>query len=169
MAVIVAWGVLLAWIRSQGSLVQALHVTVHSKIGWGICFFGTIAVSRTFGPVIRGPGGRAAISVLLSIASTACLYVIWAHYRTVYQPFKIGLDHRFPHPDPAIVALLRWFQSRQPPLPPGTHRMHGAFPEVQFVLGILVLVSVCMTGFLLGLLWNRPEGEKPKPTETFYI
>ena len=129
-------------------------------IAWGLCLFAAIACARLFGPVINGTGKRATASALLAISFGASLYLIWAHYRTMNQPWVFGMDHRFPYPDPAVEALLKWFHDRRPPLPPGSFNLHGVFPEVGFVLGLLILASVSLTGTLLGVLWNRPDGNK---------
>ncbi len=153
MTAIIAWGILLAWVRSQGSLGYALQVAASSVIGWGFSFFTAFAVVWKFGPSLRGIGGRRAASVLLAIMSAATLYLIWAHRRTL--DFIMGLDHGVPYPDPWIRRLERWFDARHP-VTPGSLKMHGEFYRVAFVLGMLILIFAGATGFLLGLLWNRP-------------
>ena len=91
--------------------------------------------------------------VLLAIVLAATLYLIWAHHRTWY--FANGLDHGIPYPDPWIIRLERWFDARHP-VTPGSLKMHGEFYRVAFILGLLILIFAGATGFLLGLLWNRP-------------
>jgi hypothetical protein len=154
MAIVATWGILLAWVRSQGSLGYSLIVASHSIVAWGLVLITAFAVARVFGPIVRGPGARAIVSGLFAIALLASLYLVWAHHRAMYE-FVYGLDHGFPYPDPAINALLRWFEARHP-VPPGTLRLHGEYPRVGFVLGILVLVFMSLSGWLVGVLWNRP-------------
>jgi hypothetical protein len=73
----------------------------------------------------------------------------------MYMYFS-GLDHGFPYPDRAINALERWFNARRP-VPPGYLKLHGEYPFVGFVLGILVLGFCGLTGLLFGVLSNRPD------------
>src|SRR4051794_29705341 len=113
MALITAWGVLLAWVRSQGSLGYALVVASHSTVAWGLCFFTAFAVAWSYGPIVRSRSARVTVSTLLAIAAMASLYLAWGHERAMYEYIR-GLDHGLPYPDPAINALERWFDARYP-------------------------------------------------------
>ena len=66
------------------------------------------------------------------------------------------LDRGFPYPDRAINALERWFDARRP-VSPGSLKLHGEYPLVGFVLGMLVLGFCGFTGLLFGVLSNRPD------------
>jgi hypothetical protein len=160
MAIVAAWGVLLAWIRWQGSLGGVLVVVSHSVIAWALCLIMAFAIARVFGPILRGSVVRGIVWGLLAVAILASLYLVWAHRRATYD-FVYGLDHGFPYPDPAIIALLQWFDARYP-ASPGSLKMHGEFPRVSFVLGMLVLVFMSVTGGLAGVLSNRPEGSRSR-------
>jgi hypothetical protein len=157
MAMILAWGILLAWICSQGSVGYALVVVSHSIIAWGFCFVSAFVVPRIFGPIVRGRGGRALVSSCLTIAVLASLYVAWGYHRAIYDSLG-GLNQGLPYPDPAINALLRWFDARNP-VHPGSLKVHGEFPRVTFVLGMLVLIGASLSGFLLGILCNQSKAE----------
>jgi hypothetical protein len=154
MAIVAAWGILLAWVRSQGSLGHALTVASHSIVAWGLVLITAFAIGQVFGPIVRRPGARAAVSGLLAVTLLASLYLVWAHHQAMYE-FVHGLDHGFPYPDPAINALLRWFDARHP-VHPGSLKLHGEYPRVGFVLGILALVFMSVNGWLVGVLWNGP-------------
>jgi len=160
MAVIAAWGMLHAWIRWQGGLDGALTVVSHSVIAWALCLITAFAVARFFGPIVRGSAVRATVSGLLAVALLATLYLAWAHHRAMYK-FIFGLDQAFPYPDPAINSLERWFDARRP-VHPGSFKLHGEYMTVGSVLGKLVLVGVSLSGFLVGALFNRPQGAPPE-------
>jgi hypothetical protein len=155
MAVIVVWALLLVWIRSQGSFFYALVVVSHSVTAWGLCLIAAFGVARVFGPAVTRPVVRAALSALFTVALLVSLYLTWAYHRAMYD-FIHGLEYRFPYPDPAINALERWFDARRP-VPPGCLKLHGEYPLVGFVLGMLIVVGVSSSGFLFGTLSNRPE------------
>jgi hypothetical protein len=166
MTLILAWGILLAWVRSQRSLGHVLAAVSHSIIAWGLCFVSAFALAWVFGPIMRGRGGRATVSSVLTIAVLVSLYVAWAYHRAMYD-FVDGLNQGFPYPDPAIARLLRWFDARNP-VRPGSLKVHGEFPRVTFVLGMLVLIGVSFAGFLLGINYKQPKsqwhelGDSPK-------
>jgi hypothetical protein len=153
MGVIVAWGALLAWVRSQRSVDAALSAASGSSIAWAVSFLATFALARKVGPTVRGLGGRSTVSVLLAIVLAAMLYLVWAQYRAL--DFIHGLDLDFPYPDPWINRLERWFDARHPAH--GGLKLHGEYYRVAVVLGMLILVFAGATGILIGLLWNRPE------------
>jgi hypothetical protein len=154
MAVIAAVGLLLAWVRSQGSFRYALIVASHSVVAWGLCLVTPIAVARVFGPSARGRRGRVVALSLLAIVLPVSLYLAWGQYRTMHV-FESGLelDRGFPYPDRAINGLARWFDARNP-VTPGMIKLHGEYPAVGFILGMLALGFTCLTGFLLGVLWK---------------
>jgi hypothetical protein len=151
LAIIAGWGVLLAWIRSQGSPWSALIVVQHSIIGWGLFLGMAFAIARRFGPIVRGSGARAMLWSLLAIAVLVSLYLAWSHHRTTHE---LIFDRSFPYPDPAIWALERWFDARHP-VPRGFLKYHGELPRVAFVLGMLIIAGVSVSGFLLGVLSKR--------------
>src|SRR5262249_47573583 len=142
-----------AWFRAQGSLGYALVVVSHSIIAWGLALVTALAMARRFGPIIRGTARRAAVSGLLAITLLASLYLAWGHHRAMDE-YIHGLDHGFPYPDPAINKLERWFDARHPLPPGGFIKLHGEYPRVGFVLGILVLVFMSASGWLIGVLSN---------------
>ncbi len=76
LAIIAGWGVLLAWIRSQGSPWSALIVVQHSIIGWGLFLGMAFAIARRFGPIVRGSGARgdASGAYLLSPCWSRCTW-----------------------------------------------------------------------------------------------
>jgi hypothetical protein len=155
MAVIVAWALLLVWIRSQGSFFYALVVVSHSVTARGLCLIAAFGVARVCGPAVTRPVVRAALSSLFTVALLVSLYLTWAYHRAMYE-FIHDLEYRFPYPDPAINALERWFDARRP-VPPGYLKLHGEYPLVGFVLGMLIVVGVSLSGFLFGTLSNRPK------------
>jgi hypothetical protein len=154
MAVIIAFGALFAWVHEQGSWSQALVQASHSIIAWGLSFLAAFGFARWFGLAIRTSGVRTLVSVLRALALAAALYLAWGHIRAC--SFADGLDHGFPYPDRAIIALERWFDARRP-ASPGSLKLHGEFPTVAFLLGSLVLVLSGGAGFLSGLLATRPD------------
>jgi hypothetical protein len=157
MAVIAAVGLVLAWVRSQGSFGYALIVASHSVVAWGLCLATPIAIARVFGPAIRGRRGRFAALSLLAIVLPASLYLAWGQYQATHVlESGLELDRGFPYPDWVINALARWFDARNP-VTPGMIKLHGQQHNVGFVLGMLKLVFTSLTGFLLGVLWNRPQ------------
>jgi hypothetical protein len=162
MVLVVAWGLFLGWVRFQGSWSYALIVAAHSFIAWAMSFAAAFALARMFGPTVRGPVGRAVVSVLLALALVATLYLAWAHLRS--RDFASGLDHGLPYPDPGIIALERWFDARWP-VSPGHIKLHGEFHTVAFTLGTMVLILAGMAGGLSGLLSNRggQEGMRTRP------
>jgi hypothetical protein len=155
MAIVAAWGLLLAWVRAQGSFGYALVVASHSIIAWGLSLIASLAMARRFGPVVRGTLVRATVSGLLAFALAALLYLAWAHHRTMYE-FVNGLEHQFPYPDPVINRLERWYDARHP----GRFKLHGEYHRVGSVLGILVLVFMSVSGWLIGMLSNRPASPR---------
>jgi hypothetical protein len=153
MAVIAASALTLAWVRSYDSLGYALVVVSHSIVAWGLCLALAIVVARAVGPAVRARRGRVAVSGLLALALTASLYLAWAHHRAMYL-YGDGLDQGFLYPDRTINALERWFDARRP-VPPGMLKLHGEYPLVGFVLGVLALGFSGLTGLLFGVLSNR--------------
>jgi hypothetical protein len=162
MAVIVALGALFTWIRSQGSLYQALAVASHSIIAWGLSFFAAFALARWFGLAARTSGVRTTVSILRALSLAAALYLAWGHMRAWF--FIYGLDHGLPYPDRAINALERWFDARRP-VPPGSVKLHSEYLTVAFILGLLVVLLAGGAGLLSGLLANRPDGPVREPTD----
>ncbi len=146
MVVIAAWGVLLAWLRWW--VAYALVVTAHSEVAWSLCFMASFAFGRTFGPAVHGCAARAAVSGLFAAALLATFCAAWAHHRAMYQ-FVFGLHEPFPYPDPAINAMLRWFDARNP-VHPGSLKLHGEYMTVGFVLGLIVLLGWSVCGLLIG-------------------
>lgn len=164
MVVIAAWGMMLAWVRSQGSFDNALFAVQHSSYTWGLCFAMGIAIARGFGPAVCGRRGRMAVSGLFVVVFLASAYLAWGRYRAIAMTMYVQrLPHRFPYPDGAINALERWFDARRP-VPPGTLKLHGEYPRVGLVLGMLGLGFTSLNGLLLGVLSNRPEGT-PQPID----
>jgi hypothetical protein len=164
MAVIAVSALTLAWIRSQPSFGYALIVVSHSIVAWGLCLALAIVVARAFGPAVPARRVRVAVSGLLALALTASLYLAWAHHRAMYL-YVHGLDQGFPYPDRAINALERWFDARSP-VAPGMFKVHGEYPLVGFVLGVLVLGFSGLTGLLFGVLSNRRGDDLIKREES---
>ena len=157
MAIVAACCALFAWIHSQGSWHYALIVATHSFIAWVLVFIASFAIARGISPSIVEPRGRATISRLIAASLLASLYLEWAHQRAMVE-YIHGLEHAFPYPDPMINALERWFDARKPVPPGGFIKLHGEYPRVGFVLGLLILVSMGVMGSLVGVLWNRQKG-----------
>jgi hypothetical protein len=69
-----------------------------------------------------------------------------------------GLDQGFPCPDPVLDSLERFYDAGNPLHSGGYVKAHGAYPRphVGFVLGMLVLVFMSLTGLLVGVLTNQP-------------
>jgi hypothetical protein len=155
MVVIVAFGVLFAWVRWEGSWDRALVRASYSEIAWGLSFLAAFAFARWVGMAVRSSGVRALVQVLRALLLAAALYLAWAHSRTRYFIF-LDPARGFPYPDRSIVRLERWFDARRP-TPPGFIKMHGEFYTVAGVLGLLVLLLSGGAGFLSGLLANRPS------------
>jgi hypothetical protein len=104
MAIVVACGLLFAWIRSQGSTDYALSVAANSYVAWALCFLVALCCARRFGPIIRQSTIRATLFVLsVSIFATG-LYLAWAHRRASYVIY--GLNERFPYPDSARTIRI---------------------------------------------------------------
>ncbi|AGA28662.1 hypothetical protein [Singulisphaera acidiphila] len=163
MAVVVALGIILAWVRAQGSLSYALIVVSYSFVAWGFSFAIAFTIARVFVPAVRGHRRRAGVSSLLVIGLVASLYLAWGHNLAMHQ-YLFGLNRRFPYPDLAINTLERWFNARRP-VPPGTMKLHGEYPVVGIVLGMLVIVFTSFSGFLLGVLLTRQGGQEPVVSE----
>jgi hypothetical protein len=155
MALIAAFGALFAWVRWQGSWYRALRAASYSGIAWGLSFPAAFAFARRFGSAVRSSGMRTLVEVLRAVFLVAALYLAWAHIRTLNFVF-IDLPHGFPYPDRAIVGLERWFDARRP-APPGSIKLHGEFYTVAFLLGSLVLALSAITGYLSGLIADRPD------------
>jgi hypothetical protein len=153
-AVILAWGVLLAWVKVEDALGYPGLPAPPSPIAWGLCSFTAFAVAWSFGPSLRGRGARTAVSVVLAAVLAVTIYVAWAHYRVRYFSYYT-FDKDFPYPDPWIGALYRWFDVRNP-VPPGSLKVHGEFPRVTWLLGTLISILAAVAGLLLGLLWDQP-------------
>jgi hypothetical protein len=129
-----------------------LIVASHSVVAWGLCLVTPIVVARVFGPSVRGRRWRFAALGLLAIVLTVSLYLAWGQYRAMHVfESRLELDRGFPYPDRAINALERWFNVRRP-VGPGMLKMHGEYPTVGFILGMLALGFTSLSGFLLGLL-----------------
>jgi hypothetical protein len=158
MVMVAASGLVLTWVRSQGSLSYALIVVSHSIIGWGLSLITALAMARCFGPVVRRTAVRATCSTLLTFVLFALGYLVWAHYRTMYE-FVNGLDHGFPYPDLVINNLAKWFDARYPARP-GSLKLHGEYPRVGFVLGIFVLVFSSASGWFIGVLSRGPASSR---------
>jgi hypothetical protein len=159
MVLVVAWGVLLGWVRFQGSWSYALVAASYSFIAWALSFAAAFALARRLGPTIRGRAGRAVASVLLTVAWAVALDLAWAHLRS--RHFSDGLDRGLVYPDPGIIALERWIDARRP-VPPGNLKLHGEFPTVAFALGMMVLILAGVVGWLSGLLSSRRDEEGTK-------
>ncbi len=155
MAVTAVLGCTLTWVRSQGSFGYALIVVSHSVVAWGLGFALAVATARAFGPAVRGRRVWLAVWSLLALVISASLYLAWGHHRAMYL-YGFGLEHGFPYPDPAINSLERWFDARRP-VPPGSLKLHGEYPLVGFILGMLVLSLVSLAGLLVGVISNRPQ------------
>jgi hypothetical protein len=151
MVVIAALGLVLAWVRSQGSFGYAMIVASHSVVAWGLCLVTAIVIARVFGPTVRGRRGRLAVLGLLAIVLPASLYLAWGQYRTMHVfESRLELDRGFPYPDRAINGLARWFDARNP-VTPGMIKLHGEYPAVGFILGMLALGFTSLSGLLLGM------------------
>ena len=163
MAIIVAWGLLLAWIRSQGSTGYGLIVAADSYVAWGLSFLIAFACARRFGPILRESRAQATVSAIVALVAAAGLYLAWGHRRAFYifNPLQKG----FPYPDPALNALDLWFEARHPlPRGTGSMKLHGEWNRVTVVVGTAVLVTVGVCGLLVGVPSNRPKEEKmPMP------
>jgi hypothetical protein len=164
MTYIIAWAALLYWLRLQRSLSYALVVASHSLIVWGLCLLMSFALSRRFGPTVRGCGRRV-LTLLLVPALVALLYLTWAHHRVAWGYWS-DLTHGFPYPDQVINALERWFDARYPVTTPGSFKVHGEYPRVAFVFGLLVIALLAVTGTLLGLLFPRQLRSGPRELDS---
>jgi hypothetical protein len=158
MAIIVAWALLFAWIRSQGSIHYAQVVAANSYIAWALSFLVAFACARKYGPILRGSRGRATVFVLVAPVVAVALNLAWGHRRAYYD-FVNGLEEGFPYPDQALNALDLWFEARNP-VPPGSLKLHGEWNRVTLVLGTAVLVMAGVCGLLAVVLSNRSRGEK---------
>ena len=162
MAIAAACSALFAWVHSQGSWHYALIVASHSFIAWVLVFIAAFAIARGIGPFVGAPRGRATISRLIAGTLIASLYLEWAHHRAMDE-YIHGLERTLPYPDPMINALERWFDARNPLPPGGFVKLHGEYHRVGFVLGLLILASMCVMGGLVGVLWNRPDDRDGGP------
>jgi hypothetical protein len=162
--VIAALGLVLVWVRSEGSFGYAMIVASHSVVAWGLCLAAPFAIARVFGPSVRGHRGRVVTLGLLTVVLPVSLYLAWGQYRAMHVfESRLELDRGFPYPDRALNAFERWFNVRRP-VGPGMRKMHGEYPTVGFILGMLALVFASLTGFLLGAIsksltshLNRPN------------
>ncbi len=152
---IIAIAVLLAWVRWQGSIDQALAVISRSSQASGICLLLAFLSARVSGPTIRRGGARGVVLGLLISSFLAATYLGWAHYRATYHA-DLRLDSGFPFPDAAINALERWFDARRP-VAPGSLKLHGEFPTVVFILGMCALAFTTLIGIFAGLLLRPME------------
>ena len=168
MAIIVACGLLFAWIRSQGSVEYALIDAANSYFAWALCFFVTLTCARRFGPIVRHSTVRATLSMLSALIIAAGLYVAWSYWRATYMVF--GLIERFPYPDPALIALDLWFEARHP-LPPGSTsiKLCGEWDRVRSVLGLACMAVAALGGLLLGVLSNRPKEQSMSVARLFSL
>jgi hypothetical protein len=143
MAVIAAWGILLAWVRWQGGFYQARNVAAYSTIVLALCVIPAHAAGRFLSPDVRRGRTRTALSGIFAVFLLATIYLAWAYHRTMYL-FVYGLDRPFPFPDPAINFPERWFDARNP-VGPNMLKLHGEYMTVGWVLGMSVLagISVC--------------------------
>jgi hypothetical protein len=160
MAVIIVWGVLLAWVQAQGSLgyasLMVSHRVEYLVIAWGFCFLAAFAFARKFGPSIRGRAGRITVLGLLAMVLGAMVYLAWAYCRAKFL-FVSDLDRGAPYPDPWINALERWFDARHPARP-GTFKLHREYYIVAWALAMLILIFAAMAGLLSGLLREDRPG-----------
>jgi hypothetical protein len=138
----------------------------HSTFGWAVGFITAMVIARQIGPSVRGPRLRRVVFALLMFFSLATLYTAWGHRRATFD-FVFGLDHGLPYPDSLIIAMMQWFDARHP-APPGSLKVHGEFPRVSFVMGMLVFVGMCFCGFLAGVVTKRWVAvvERSDTTET---
>jgi len=160
MTAVVASALLFAWVGEQGSFAYALIVAVHSLAFWTVVLAGSFSLARAFGPTVRS---RAAGRWSWSLAVTSMIgtaYLAWGMYRTTYQLEWLGRG--FPYPDPAIIALEHWFDARHPIRTPGSLKLHGEFPRVEFAIGLAIVALLAVDGLLLGLLAIPPDrGRSP--------
>ncbi len=154
MAIILAWSLLLAWVRSLGSIDSALIVATNSYIAWALSFIVALACARRFGPIVRGSWGRATGFVLVALIVAVGLYLAWAHRRAFH--IVDLLQEGPPYPDPALNALDLWFEVRHP-VPRGFLKLHGEWNRVALVLGTTVLVLAGVSGLLAGALSNQSK------------
>jgi hypothetical protein len=132
--------------------------TSHSFVAWLLGFITAFAIARTFCPFVRGTRARATISRAIIVALLASLYLEWAHHRAMSGDLR-GLVGAFPYPDRFIDGLGRWFEARNPSPSPEFVKWPGVRPRVGFILGVLVLISTSLLGWLVGMLWSQPRGK----------
>ena len=153
--VFVALGFFLAWLRSLGSMSYALIVVSHSPLAWLSCLAASFSIARRNGSVIHGRKSRVVLMILFVGIFINVFYLAWGHYRAM-NVNVFGLDRGFPHPDFAVNSLERWLNFRRP-VPMRTVKLHGVYPLVGLILGVLLLISMSASGLLLGTLLNRPK------------
>ena len=152
MAAVIASGLLFAWVREQRSVVYASVVIAHSPVAWLASGTGFFIIARKSALAIRGRAGRSLMTLSCVLLTCTVAHLSWGDYRTIHRVNWLGRD--FPYPDRAILALERWFDSRHPPTRPGSLKIHGEFPRVEYALGVAILILVTIDGLLIGLRAN---------------
>jgi len=156
MAIVIASAFLFAWVRATGTIPligYAWHALIdapESPGSWGVALAGSYALTRAFGPTIRSRAARRLSWTLAAASLIVTAYLAWGMYRTTYQLEWLGRG--FPHPDPAIITLERWYDARNPLRTPGSLKLHGEFPRVRFAIGLATVVLLALDGLILGML-----------------
>lgn len=146
----------LAWVDSLGPLlVMPAVLATQSILGWAVASVAGYGVACAAGWKIRSPGRRVDARLAFVLLAVVTAYLAWAFHRCESYS-SLLVDAKFPYPDQMINACERWVDARRP-LPPQSRliKIHGEYPLVTLILGILVLAHTAILGCLAGCLAGR--------------
>ncbi len=159
MTIILVCGLLFAWDHSQRRLGgTALLAASDSHFAWMLCFATGFVIARRFGPIVCESRLRTAVALSSAVFISAGLYLAWAYYRATYFVW-LGVEERLPYPDKWLNALELWFDVRHP-VRRGSTKWYGEWRRVKFVVGTAIIVIAAVSGLLVGVHSNKPEGQK---------
>lgn len=156
MILVATCGGLLAWIRSFAPfVVMPAVLATQTMVGWILALIVGWGLSQALGWHVQTPRRRADLVLALGLTLVLTSYLAWSFDRC--EAFSSLLEDRgFPYPDRWISACERWLDAARP-LPAGSDslKIHGEYPLITLVLGVIVFGGMATLGLMLGALVGR--------------